>query len=482
MKKALYVIYCALILTICGVFLAIMPFADSGGDIEKSGSSAFPAPVADGKINESFSDEFESWLNTSLPFRSSLVTVADYIKSDLLHSPAANVIRGRDGWLFFAETANDYVNSESLTSRDARKIAITLSLLQESTESRGGRFLFVPVPNKNTVYGKYMPARYRQADNNSIETLYDALDQAGVAYTDLMAAFRESDSDIPLYLRRDTHWNNIGALVAYQAMMDTLGKTDRMYSDVTYTPDNTWQSDLDKLLYPADTHYDTQYTLSIPTESFRFLQPAGVQDAAAQLEVFMSDREEGDHRFRTSKMTPTDGSCLYMVRDSFGRALLPMMIHAYDTATFVRTERPDMNAVGENTDMIYEIAQRNLSSIISTAPYMMAPRRENVAVTSTVNAAADVVAKDEGYAYRLYGTVDSSLAEGRVFIRLQGGDTDVTYEAFPITEAELPEEAKGQDGFSLFLDPADIPSGTYTAFLVTEDGASVELSTIIFGQ
>lgn len=471
MSKPAKIWFCVLFFGVCGVFLLAFPFL---------GASAPPSPITENGVNPAFFEEFDAWFGEALPFRSQLITGADFVKSRVLASPAANVVTGRDGWVFYEDTVPDYIGQDPMTAEEVQAAAVTLSLLQEHIEAAGGRFLFAPVPNKNSVYGDYMPARYRKAAESDLSRLLTAAEAQGVRCADLLPVL--ANTALTTYHKRDTHWNNLGALLGCNAMMDALGKAHDPHDGTAYTAEYSWQGDLDKLLYPAAAVYDKQYVLDVVHAPFRFTYPAGVTDTAAQLAVFMSDREENDHRIKTAKLTPTDGSSLYMVRDSFGRALLPFLIDAYDTATFVRTTRPEMAAVGAGSDMIYEIAERNLRDLIVTAPYMMAPRREEIVPARTAACEATVYMRDEGYAVRLYGTADESFtgADGRLFVQLAGDGGNAVFEAFPIRERELLGDEPGA-GFSLWLNSADLPAGEYTVYLISGDAVSGDIGTIYFG-
>ena len=66
-----------------------------------------------------------------------------------------------------------------------------------------------------------MPRRYTKSTTGAnLERLPEKLDECGVRYISLVPMFAESDST--LYLERDSHWTNEGALMAYNAAADAL--------------------------------------------------------------------------------------------------------------------------------------------------------------------------------------------------------------------------------------------------------------------
>lgn len=481
MKKIAMILYSAAFFGMCCIPLVAMPFAKGSGEIEKKTLSEKPSVVEKGKLNPYFSEEFDKWYNERLPFRTQLLTAANFIKSECLHSPSANVITGSDGWLFYESTADDFMDTNPLTEQELKNIAVTLSLIQENVNDKGGNFTFAAMPDKNTVYGEYMPKCYKKSEENNLTRLYSVLDGYGVHYVNMRKLMIEN-KELGLYHKRDTHWNYLGALLGYNAIMDSLGKEHKTYEASEYIIKNNWQGDLDKLLYPNGGFLDEQYYFDIEYDDFRFTMPVGVTDTKAQLENFMSDKEENDNRFRTVKTLPADGSKLYMVRDSFGRALLPFMIDNYDTAMFVRTNCPEMTMAGPGTDMIYEIVERNLPDLIKTAPFMTAPKRDIYAVEEKSFDGNKVYTSNEAYGYRIYGKLDEDFLsdDGRIYVHLENSEHSYTFEAFPILETKLMgTEADGCDhGFSMILDSSAVEQGEYSVSLISGEIGSGILDNI----
>ena len=475
MKKSFKVFYIVVFMLICAAPLALMPFAKKNENIEKRELAKFPKYMENGRLNVDFSTEFESWFNDRIPYRSELLTAANYIKGETLHAPTSNAIVGKDGWLFYESEGADYMNTNAMTDAQINAAVITLSLIQENVESKGGHFVFVPMPNKASVYGEYMPGCYTKDRINNLSRIMTRSDEVGVNYVDMQAVM-EANKDKTLYHRRDSHWNYQGALIGYNAIMDGLGVEHKTYADATYTVEKNWRADLDKLLYPAGGVMDDQYYYNISYEKFMFTYPAGVKDTQAQLENFMSDKEEGDDLIKTKSRGVKDGSKLYMARDSFGRALLPLMIDNYETAEFKRTDTPDINSIGENTDFVYEIVERNLHRLADKAPFMYAPERDaSMAVGSSAGADVKVYCDNEGYGVRLYGAFPDAKVEGdgRVYIQLVGNGGTYVYEAFPIYEKDLMQKQGIEDGsdsghgFSAILQKVEGLSGKYEVTIVT---------------
>ena len=482
MNKAFRVVYSALFFIALAAPLCLMPFIKPDTDIEKRELAKAPSLIEDGSINTQFSEQAEAWYNDRLPLRSKLLEGASFIKGEVFGAPSGNVIPGKDGWLFYESTVADYMDTNALSERQISSIAVSIGLIEEKAKAMGGRFLFVPMPNKSAVYPEYMPVWYTHADENNYTRLADKLKIMGVSFLDMKEVLT-SNKDMGLYHKRDTHWNYLGALVGYNAMMDALGKEHKTYDSASYTITNDWVGDLEKLLYPSDPGYDEQYRFDIEYDDFRFLMPPTAKDTKKSLEVFMSDLEQNDIRIKTQKTAKTGQGDLYMIRDSFGRALLPFMIDNYDTAMFERRTTPNMSLMPQGGDLIFEIVERNLGSLLYSVPVMAAPLREVTDFTGDYAADGNAAfSADEQNGVRVFGTVDDNFLsdDTRVYVRLDG-EKSFTFEAFPLVDKDsLKSEGveDAENGFSALIEKGSVPDGEYSVSIISNKMKSVELTKI----
>ncbi|MBO6114561.1 MAG: hypothetical protein J6P57_05845 [Lachnospiraceae bacterium] len=479
MSKVFKIVYSVVFFLVCAVPLIFMPFFKNDASLEKRALNKFPSFVSDGKLNTEFSSQFEAWFNDRIPFRAQVLSTANIIKGEVLHAPTSNVIIGKEGWLYYESEANDYMNTNAMTEKQVTAAAVTLSLIEENIHEKGGEFVFIPMPNKASVYGEYMPSCYKEASENNLTRIMAKLDEYGVNYVDMKKVMSDN-KDKGLYHIRDSHWNYQGALIGYNAIMDGIGKEHKTYDGASYTRKKTWRGDLDKLLYPAGGFMDYQYDYDIDFSDFTFTYPAMVTDTKAELELFMSDKEQGDDLFASENRSVNDESKLFMVRDSFGRALLPFMIDNYNKATFKRTDCPDIESIEEKTDLIYEIVERNLYRVIATAPFMYAPERDNsLGEKSLDDRQIETYVDTLGYGTRIYGCFDDDIAlgDGRVYIRIENGDEIYTFEAFPIYENKLIAEKEKKEaieqnnksGFSAIISKDYELKDNYSIYVIAGD-------------
>ncbi|EJW96309.1 alginate o-acetyltransferase AlgJ, partial [gut metagenome] len=244
-----------------------------------------------------------------------MVTANALLNGKLLGvSTAEGVIQGTDHWLYYKDSLEDYQGTALLSDRSLFNIAHSLSMMQEDLKNKGVDFLFTVAPNKNSLYGEHMPYYYKMkvTKENNLARLKPVLEKEGVAYADLYDVFKAQEE--VLYHQRDSHWNNKGAALAADTLLEALGKEHVSYEGEPYQEKEDFEGDLDKMLYPL---------AMTPEKQFYFdRQPT----YACVGEV------ESNFDPRITTVNPVKAGSLVMYRDSFGNAILPFMADAYASA------------------------------------------------------------------------------------------------------------------------------------------------------
>ncbi len=407
---------CMLVL-LCTIFLPASPL--------RGNETALPTPrlFLGGRLNTEFLTELSDWYGQRFAFRSEAITLDALVQSGIFGtSNTDEVIVGQDGWLYYTSTASDYCNARTLSDPALSDIAITLSLLEEAAANAGMEFLFVPAPNKSTIYPDDMPARYQVLEQDgNLEALLPMLDAEQVSYLNLAPLLQGSDALV--YHKTDSHWNNLGAATAQLAILSALGREGTDYSAAPFTLQTDFPGDLAAMLYPARDGYDANqlYDLGDMTET-------GVSDGV----LYETETADGE-------------GILYCWRDSFGNALAPFLGAEFERAVFSRAVPYDLReavAIGADT-LILEIAERNIGNLLENAPVFPAPVREGIQPDAIADADVSVETQDADGLLRITGSFAPTLRDpGSRMYAMIGG---VCYEVTPTT-----------DGFALYLDAETI--------------------------
>ena len=248
--KIVYVVAFILALSIPGVWTFIGSQETIGNEEEVDFSDAG---------YQNISDKVDSYMNQKFGFRNKLVDLNNRIKYYVFSEAGNNqVIVGEDDWLFFSSALHDYNGQDMLTDSEIDKIAKILSMAQKNVEDRGAKFLFVSAPNKMELYGEYMPYYHIEyKSNGNYEKLFLELNNLGVNNVDLKEILKleKVDRDYPIYYKTDSHWNELGAAIAYENIMKYLDEDYVRLSDSYTVVSNGYKGDLEKMLFPNKKPY-----------------------------------------------------------------------------------------------------------------------------------------------------------------------------------------------------------------------------------
>lgn len=472
MKKTAKIIYIALFLLICCVPLVMVILFPSDKLIGNEKKASQPELFDDSGINKNFSNEFDKWFTQSIPFRAELINVRNTVLSGVLGKSANNVIVGKDGWLFTEECTDDYLG-HTVSSREIHNIASTLRIIQNYCRQNGAEFVFAAAPDKCTIYPEYMSLGYIKGETTNLDLLEKELEKQGVNYADLrsMLLQRKNDGE-ELYLKTDTHWNNLAALYAFNEIESALSHKHNSYGGASFEVRNDWSGDVAKMLYPSAAPFCRQYYFDIGFGEYKFLKPrvSGMTNDEIMQDL-MSDSESMDTEIMT-RNTSAEGS-VYIFRDSFCRSMLPFFVDNYKSAYITRSPELDLRNMDTRgyTSVVYEIVERKLSSVTDQRPNIYAPEYEAVS--------GKTVPKDKGGtpytektsdAFLVYGIIDSDQinADDNIFIAVEKDGKTRYYEAFPVTECGKLSSDRSDYGYSALINYPDLDNAEISV-IVSED-------------
>ena len=400
---------------------------------------------ADG-LNTGFLSDVSDWLSDRFFLRQELVTVHNRALSALGGGAANDVIAGADGWLYYAPTLDDYTGVGSMSGAELTAAARNLSLMREYCAQRGADFLFVPVPNKNSLYDAAMPSFGAKASEHDAERLLRLLETQGVKGADLFSAFRAQPET--LYFAHDSHWNARGAAFAADEIDRALGR-ESGYFAADFSGRTAHAGDLFEMRYPAAADGETDFVYG------------GTLTYA---------REGSDTRPDAITISTSGGGGsgdLLMFRDSFGNSLYPYLADSFATARFSRATAYDLTLT-EKLDadcVVVELVERNLRYLLRYTPVMPAPAREDPSSGAADGGEAALTVSSSGSAPEgcslWRGTLPGETAGARILICCGGA----AREAF----------TDGAGGFSAWIPDGETPASV----VALTDGGAVRFRALL---
>ena len=347
-KKLGYVLFVGVIAAVCILPAAVMPWQEENAVGNEQLAPLPELREEDGSFNVNILNEFSDYFADHFGFRHEMITLNDQLTGAAFKTlDSSSVLLGKNGWLFYKSTLEDYTGAKLFTARQSYAAARVLGLMQEYCKQNGVDFYFTIAPNKNSIYGSQMPARYAAASKRNVQLLEQQMQKQNVRYIDLFEVL--SDSQEQLYYHLDSHWNMRGAQKAAQVLLRKMKGAETKFDSFIAGEKIPHTGDLYKMVYPAgnETEQDTAYDFTYQYD-----------------EKFHSADDITIHTVNPE----TDGS-IFVYRDSFGINLHPFLAQSYGSACFSRNMPYSLTAAMEEQPdvLLVELVERNLNWLLERA-------------------------------------------------------------------------------------------------------------------
>ena len=137
-----------------------------------------------------------------------------------------DALAGPNHWLVYAtdRSMDKFQNANPLSEKELDAYQKSLQEFQSLVEANGGTLLFVAAPYKNTIYPENVPAEIQRiGDTSRLDQILNRISkQTSIQVLDLRPALLAAKKDAQIYYATDTHWNDLGGFVAYQAIIEAL--------------------------------------------------------------------------------------------------------------------------------------------------------------------------------------------------------------------------------------------------------------------
>ena len=380
-------------------------------------------------------DKVDDYLNQKFGFRNKLVDFNNRLNAMLGESGNKEVIMGKDGWLYFSGALHDYTGTDRLTDVEIDKIVKILLMTQENVEADGSKFIFASAPNKMEIYGENMPYYHVEDERpGNYENLFARLEVAGVSCVDLKKILNaeKEDSDYRLYYKRDSDWNDVGAFIAYESIMEALELDYVKCSKEFVVIENGYKGDLDKMLFPDAPAQDEHIIIEKDYDFYYTSNYRGSEDLVIQT---ANDNKDGN---------------LIMWRDSFGAFLYYKFAENFNSAEFRRELPYNFTNIGEQDAVVIEIVERNLKLLLENPPVI---EHKEVVITTNeeLSDMPECSVKQVSGNQFISVEIDNMPKECiKVYFKISTESDDKIYEAYPsgpngnpcMYIKELPDNAK----------------------------------------
>jgi alginate O-acetyltransferase complex protein AlgJ len=272
------------------------------------------------------------------------------LKSLHMSSEAA-VVLGRDGWYYYTD---DFLNDRFLGIAElpAEQVDRAYATVRESTAEvrrAGAKVYLVIAPDKETIYPEHLPGTLGGLDTGvQIRQFLECSGGPEIEQIDVFRPLLAKRQEAQLYYRTDSHWNNWGAFVAYETIMDRL------------------RVEFPSLHPRGMDDYVVEKTQEEDRDLARLLGVPGIRDRGfsfvAKRNLCTPAEKPGERAMSVYDNPDSNGPTLLFVHDSFGYRLLPFLCQEFrqviDVDLVVDAYRPERVAEFRPDLVIWERVER----------------------------------------------------------------------------------------------------------------------------
>lgn len=293
------------------------------------------------RLTRHFAKDFESYYNDTFAGREKLISKYIQLKQ-ALQIDTGEYFYGLNGWMFYdsikvknGNTLVDYYGDVRFSEDDLQQMRRGMTAAQKFFEKYGAQYLIAVAPNKEGIYSEYMPKRMQKArvsDQSRMDVAADSLNKIGtVRIVNMKPAIlsAKSETGYPLYYKKDTHWNSIGAYVGFGALADVLNDMQiktffKPLQDDMVQPAGKVAQDM----HPTakDMSYHVDY---LPDNGFE------IADSGRKFEIIYENRN------------PVNDKTLLFMGDSFAEAILPYIAKNFKRVVNVPAGKKDLSVYRE---------------------------------------------------------------------------------------------------------------------------------------
>lgn len=191
----------------------------------------FPAslPGVPGSVDdiEAFPSRLDAYLDDHFGFRSELLSLNSRLHLAMGVSSSPMFLVGKDGWLFHRTmdgVLDQYRGIDRFSPGELDRWVRIMERNQRWLAARGVRLLIAIAPNKHAIYPENIPdwANVVNAKGRYEQILARLAKGSPLELVDLHTPLRNAKRENRVYHKFDGHWNDLGAHVAYAAIIERI--------------------------------------------------------------------------------------------------------------------------------------------------------------------------------------------------------------------------------------------------------------------
>lgn len=297
-------------------------------------------------------ESFEDYYSNNFGTKPKLVDAYLNLKLNYLgDSPLPNkVLLGKDGWYFLGNNSRDLFDdssgNHSFSISELEEIKNAVAFFRDTLKSKGIEFHIVVPPNKHRVYSEKLPYNLNQKPTRLQELNTYLKQKINFEILDLRDTLINNKDKEILYYKTNTHWNDLGAYIAYRKTLNSF-----------------------KLNIPIDSLSNYNYELQ-PIDRSDITEMINLE--FKEKAMFLKRKSESNietvfrKRFKLHFKNPKGDKKMILYHDSFAYHWIKHFNESFAETVYLRGYKMNLKYIlNQKPDVIViEVVERNLGHIL----------------------------------------------------------------------------------------------------------------------
>ena len=276
-----------------------------------------------------------------------------------------SVIIGKDGWLFLGNSYSNVIDETiGYSTFSGNDLDTLLSIIKEREQwlsERNINYYLCIAPNKHSVYYKKTPNYIKyKPDETKLNILKSYLHNNNFELIDLKDNFHQHIDSIRLFHKTNTHWNEFGAFLGYQVLLNKIKLDFPEINILTINDFNidtiiSKKEDLTNMIKIEILENKIRLNLKYKQKSFK------IESELKVPENYFRKPNNYEQRYKSSNKLK-----VLIFRDSFSSAMIKYISESFGECVFIwhhdfnkeliEREKPDI--------VIHEIVERSIEVLM----------------------------------------------------------------------------------------------------------------------
>ncbi|NPD84942.1 hypothetical protein HNS38_09245 [Lentimicrobium sp. L6] len=282
-----------------------------------------------------YPNAYNDYFNDHFAGRNYLIDIYEWLNNSVYQKKTSRgkYIRGNDNYVF--ETSKNlpvYTGKKTISNEQLERMALEFQKRKEYFNNNGMEMYILIIPSKYKVLSEKLPMLIRKGSQNMGDRFIEYFKaNTNIAVIDGLPILKEKGKIDPVFLKYDTHWNQLGAFYVYQELVQSIyadmGISQSM--DTSLFTFESYDKEGGNMKNAAVDQSDFDFGYRISPKNMTFKKDSGYRHHDP-------DFRYGDFEFcRRFKSSNSDFPKAIIFRDSFGNTSLSFLPEVFSETVYI---------------------------------------------------------------------------------------------------------------------------------------------------